>query len=134
MKLLFYMRDIREGQGMRRVFRICCHWLAHTHRDALCRNLQYISEYGRWDDLINLFYNQLDVRDEAGKIILNQLNADIIAARDGGNVSLLGKWMPSNNASNKTTKNMARMLTTYLHMTPNFIVKLLLICENILML
>ena len=118
MKLLFYMRDIREGQGMRRVFRICCHWLAYTHRDALCRNLQYISEYGRWDDLINLFYNQPDVRDEAGKIILNQLNADIIAARDGGNVSLLGKWMPSNNASSKTTKNMARMLTTYLHMTP----------------
>lgn len=118
MKLLFYMRDIREGQGMRRVFRICCHWLAYTHRDALCRNLQYISEYGRWDDLINLFYNQPDVRDEAGKIILNQLKADTIAARDGGNVSLLGKWMPSNNASSKITKNMAHMLATYLHMTP----------------
>src|SRR5574344_1007242 len=79
MKLLFYMRDIIEGQGMRRVFWICCHWLAYTHRDALCRNLQYISEYGRWDDLINLFYNQPDVRDEAGKIIRNQLNADMIA-------------------------------------------------------
>lgn len=120
MKLLFYMRDIREGQGMRRVFRICCNWLASSHRDVLCRNLQYISEYGRWDDLIYLFYNQPDVRDEAGKIILNQLKADVIAVRDGGNVSLLGKWMPSNNASSKTTKNMAYALSTYFHMTPKF--------------
>lgn len=118
MKLLFYIRDIREGQGMRRVFRVCCHWLAYTHRDALCRNLKYISEYGRWDDLINLFYNQPDIRNEVGDILLNQLNADMIAARDGKEVSLLGKWMPSNNASSKTTKNMARMLTSYFHMTP----------------
>lgn len=118
MKLLFYMRDIREGQGMRRVFRICCNWLAQKHTEVLRRNLQYISEYGRWDDLINLFYNQPNIRDEASEIILNQLNADMHAARDGGKVSLLGKWMPSNNASSKMTKNMAHMLATYLHMTP----------------
>lgn len=119
MKLLFYMRDIREGQGMRRVFRVCCNWLASAHQDALCRNLQYISEYGRWDDLISLFYSQSGViRYEVCKIILNQLSADMVATRDGGKVSLLGKWMPSNNASSKTTKDMAHTLAAYFHMTP----------------
>ena len=51
LKCLFYLRDILEGQGERRFFRIVTRWLAHEHPDVIRRNLKYIPEYGRYDDL-----------------------------------------------------------------------------------
>ena len=52
MKCLFYLRDIRGGQGERRFFRVCFKWLCDNNPEAAKRNLEYLSEYGRWDDLI----------------------------------------------------------------------------------
>lgn len=54
LKCLFYLRDIRGGQGERRFFRVILHWLASYDKDAVIRNLQYIPEYGRYDDLFVL--------------------------------------------------------------------------------
>lgn len=51
LKCLFYLRDIRGGQGERRFFRVILKWLANNHSDAVLRNMEYISEFGRWDDL-----------------------------------------------------------------------------------
>ena len=51
LKCLFYIRDCREGQGERRFFRTCLKWLAQTNPDAVKRNLKYIPEFGRVDDL-----------------------------------------------------------------------------------
>ena len=51
LKCLFYLRDIRGGQGERRFFRVVAKWLANNHPDAMRRNLKYIPEYGRYDDL-----------------------------------------------------------------------------------
>ena len=51
LKCLFYIRDVRGGQGERRFFRICMKWLANTHPEVVVRNMQYIPEYGRYDDL-----------------------------------------------------------------------------------
>lgn len=54
LKCLFYLRDIRGGQGERRFFRVVLRWLASYDKDAVIRNLQYIPEYGRYDDLFVL--------------------------------------------------------------------------------
>ena len=54
MKLLFYMRDIRGGQGERRIFRIILRHLANTNPDVVSKNLELIPEFGRWDDLYAL--------------------------------------------------------------------------------
>ena len=55
MKMLFYSRDIRGGLGERRVFRTILKYLADAQAESVRKNLHYVSEYGRWDDLTVLF-------------------------------------------------------------------------------
>ena len=51
LKCLFYLRDVRGGQGERRFFRVAIKDLAFHDADAVRRNLKYVPEFGRWDDL-----------------------------------------------------------------------------------
>ena len=60
MKCLFYIRDIRGGQGERRFFRVCLNWLAKTHPEAVIRNIEFIPYYGRYDDLYCLVDTPLE--------------------------------------------------------------------------
>lgn len=54
MKLLFFARDIRGGLGERKVFRVCLKWLSYNAPETVRKNLSYIAEYGRFDDLLSL--------------------------------------------------------------------------------
>jgi hypothetical protein len=102
MKILFFARDIRGGLGERKIFRICLNWLAQNAPDTVLKNLEQISEYGRYDDLISLFGTSLE--DAVMKLISNQLNCDIKAMEAGeDSISLLAKWLPSVNTSNEQT-------------------------------
>jgi hypothetical protein len=51
LKILFYSRDIREGQGERKTFRTILKDLAKRETSWVINNLKLIPEYGRWDDL-----------------------------------------------------------------------------------
>ena len=53
MKILFFARDIHEGLGERRVFRIILRKLAWMHPDSVKKNMPLIAEYGRFDDLLS---------------------------------------------------------------------------------
>ena len=75
MKCLFYLRDIRGGQGERRFFRVVTKWLAREHTDAMKRNLQYVPEFGRWDDLYIFVGTPLE-RD-AFELMRSQLELDV---------------------------------------------------------
>lgn len=117
MKCLFYLRDVRGGQGERRFFRVCFHWLAKKHPEAARRNLHLLPEYGRWDDLYCVFDTPLEK--QALDIIKHQLALDASSYKDGPNegVSLLSKWLPSENASSAETKRLGNKIRQYLRMT-----------------
>lgn len=117
-KWLFYARDIREGLGERRLFRICYKRLVELDVDIFYKNLNIISEYGRWDDLISLF-GISDVTDNMIITIINvQLAKDLCNIVDNKPISLLGKWLPSENASSKETKQLARHIIKLMDTTP----------------
>ena len=98
MKCLFYLRDVRGGQGERRFFKVCLNWLTEYEPDAVLRNLELIPEYGRWDDLYCL--DGTCVEAEMYEFIKKQLTLDFECKTP----SLLAKWLKSENASSKETK------------------------------
>ena len=108
MKIAFFARDVRGGLGERKVFRAILRWLALNEKASLVRNLPYIAEYGRWDDLLVLL--DTPCRTEALARLKKQFDADMAALTDGGDVSLLGKWLPSVNASNTDTVRNAKIV------------------------
>lgn len=114
MKLLFFARDIRGGLGERKVFRVCLKWLSYNAPETVRKNLSYISEYGRFDDLLVLF--DTPVEKDMLDLIRDQLRKDIEAMNNNEEVSLLGKWLPSVNASNANTIKAAKKIARFLAM------------------
>lgn len=113
MKCLFYLRDCRGGQGERRFFRVCFGWLINYNPKAAARFLKYIPEYGRWDDLI--YFVDTNVKNEVITILINQIDIDLTSQKNG--ISLLAKWMPSENASSSETKRRARVVREAMGLT-----------------
>ena len=76
------------------------------------KNIPYIAEYGRYDDLLALMGTKCER--EALAYIKKQLEADCKALETGESASLLAKWLPSVNASNddviRQAKHIARAL------------------------
>ena len=63
---LFYARDVRGGCGERRTFRVIFPRFARENPELAIKLLKLIPEYGRWDDLIDVFCGNVpcNVRDE----------------------------------------------------------------------
>ena len=80
----------------------------------IIKNIKYVGEYGRFDDLLVLLYT--DCKEYVIKFIKEQLEQDIDLMAEGKNISLLAKWLPSVNASNKATKYNARKIAKALEM------------------
>lgn len=49
-RILFYLRDVRGGQGERDLFRTCLEWLGTDVPEVFEKIIGYVSEYGREDD------------------------------------------------------------------------------------
>ena len=101
MKTLFFARDIRGGLGERRVFRVILGWLARNHGSSARKNLSMIAEYGRFDDLLVLLGTPCE--EDALALLKVQFEEDLCRLAEDKPVSLLGKWLPSVNASNADT-------------------------------
>ena len=115
MKTLFFARDVRGGLGERKVFRVCLQWLAHNAPASAKKNIPYVAEFGRWDDLLSLLGTPCEK--DALQFVKKQLEADLESMDMGDDVSLLAKWLPSVNASNAQTVAYAKKIARFLGMT-----------------
>ena len=97
-RALFYLRDIRGGQGERDTFRTI---LKSLDKETQAKVIKYIPEYGRWDDLLVLEAEIIK------NMITIQLAQDTKDMEAGKTVSLLAKWLPSENTSSEETKKRA---------------------------
>ena len=113
LKCLFYIRDCRGGQGERRFFRVCLRWLAKNYPNKIKHLITYLPEYGRYDDLFELFNTPLE--SIVINLIHNQLLTDMTSTKNG--ISLIAKWLPSENASNARTIARAKKIRKALNIT-----------------
>lgn len=111
LKCLFYIRDVRGGQGERRFFRVAMRDLATQNTDAVIRNIQHIPEFGRWDDLYALIGTPAEKA--ALNLIKDQLSLDVQCKTP----SLLAKWLKSENTSSKESVRLANITRKCLGMT-----------------
>ena len=142
MKILFYLRDIREGQGERQHFRNVWDWIMKPHlsfSDDVISSTRHnaidIPEFGRWDDLLRLVIHPA-LSETIETIVLTQIDFDCYHAKNlstehavlaqfeeqygkpnPNSVSLLAKWMPSLTASNKDVQQSAKDWCDRLNMT-----------------
>lgn len=114
MRTLFYFRDVRNGQGERKFVHECLRMLVtHPKINAL---IKLIPEYGYWKDLL-VFHGTVAWVSAMG-VISEQFHNDMKSLNtDNKSVSLLGKWLPSEN-SGKKSSIIARDIMTALGLTP----------------
>ena len=117
MKLLFFARDVRGGLGERRVFRVILRWLAGFAPDSVRKNISYVAEYGRYDDLLCLVGTPCEA--DMMACIRERFLEDMEALDNDAPVSLLAKWLPSENASSRETRRLARIIADGLDLTPS---------------
>lgn len=101
LKCLFYLRDVRGGQGERRFFRVVINHLSNEDSRAVRANLSNVAEYGRWDDLFQL--RGTKCWQAVIKMLEAQFTHDVTVATGDGkkSISLLGKWLPSVKSAGK---------------------------------
>lgn len=121
-KMMFYAGDIREGGlGERRTFRICLHWMAENHPEIVVKNIQLIPFYNRFDSLFTLVGTECE--SIMWELIAETLTKDVKAMKASTRskhvpVSLLAKWMPSENTSSVKTRALAGQAIRALRLTP----------------
>ena len=106
MRLLFYVRDIRGGQGMRRVFRVIAKNIALTNPGLMVKNLDNFLFFGRGDDVLCLL--ETPAKNEVIAWISDTISNDLAAVKAGKYPSLLAKWLPSINTSSEKTQSLGR--------------------------
>ena len=124
LKCLFYLRDVRGGQGERRFFRTCVKWLANYDTEAMRRNLRYIPIFGRYDDLYVFVGTPLE--NDAFNFMKEQLALDVECKTP----SLLAKWLKSENTSSVESRKLANITRQHFGMNHKQYRKTLSVLRN----
>ena len=111
LKCLFYIRDVRGGQGERRFFRVVMKDLAKFDTAAARRNIKFVPEFGRWDDLYVFVGTPLEA--DALQIMKDQLALDVECKTP----SLLAKWLKSENTSSVESRRLGNITREFFGMS-----------------
>lgn len=115
LKNLFYLRDPRNGLGERELFRKALQHLIRSDKAVAKKLIPYIATYGRYDDL--LVYLNTMLNDDVIEYIDSVIKDDLANLAEYKGVSLMGKWLPSINTSNKTKQMQGRHIARCLNMS-----------------
>ena len=107
MKCVFYARDIEQGLGERRVFRVALRYLANRHPRDVVINIPNIAKYGRFDDLYELVGTP--VEKEAFAFMKMAFEEDLKSLKEGKPISLAAKWLKSANTSSDKSRELGRL-------------------------
>lgn len=107
MRLLFWTRDARGGAGERQISIDIMLYLAENKTEVLRKNLNLVTLYGRWHDLLPLLDTR--VKNDVLELISEGLNN-----KDG----LCAKWMPRPNVKNREKKRWAKAIMKFMGMGP----------------
>lgn len=112
-KVLFWVRDVREGAGERQIFKDILLYLAENNTEVVKKNLPLISEFGRWDDVLVLVGTSLE-----GEVF--ELIKTAIQNEDG----LCAKWLPRKG-------KVANAIRSYLKVSPKVYRKTIVNLTNV---
>jgi hypothetical protein len=136
-KALFYIRDVRGGQGERKTFRSILKTLAILHPEAIGTELmKLIPFYGRWDDLYSLAGSPLE--QQTFSFMKEQFEEDFkIASTLSGTdstqpISLLAKWLKSENTSSEKSKILGKITRKYFKLSSKSYRKMLTTLRGII--
>lgn len=105
LRLAFYNRDVRGGQGERRTFRLFWQWLCQNNPEIAVAMIPHVPMFGRWDDLW-LGVSETDVWEAITAFVFSALQ---------NNDKLCGKWMPR---EGKANDKIAKAFMAAWEMTP----------------
>ena len=91
---LLYILDIRNGKGERLIFKTIFKYLCQNEKELSLKILPKISEYGRWDYILEGLDTSID--EEVINLIKKQIELD----KTSDNPTLLAKWLPSHRTHN----------------------------------
>ncbi|AHL19732.1 RNA-binding protein [Listeria phage LP-048] len=131
LKNLVHLRNIRlSGLGERAVYNESIKGLAELDLDTLIKFTEFMSEIGRWDDVVSLYRYSCETKNKVLTMVLvelisEQLELDKKNLKSDESISLLAKWLPSESSPNKEKKHTARDLSASLGYTSREYRKLL---------
>lgn len=121
-KMVFHAGNVRGGLGERRTFRIAIKYLAKSYPHIMKANAHLIPHFNRWDSIFALVDTPCE--NEMWDIIKEQLSVDMdsvikskVSAKPIG-ISLLAKWMPTETAHKRETRELAKKAMRKLGITP----------------
>ena len=118
LKWLFWLRDVREGSGERKAFRVILKDLSKNGLSKFVDNMvPYLGFYGRYDDMWELL--DTPSKNAVLRFTAKQLKEDLANRKAGKSVSLISKWIPSGNASSKVSAKYNKQIRDYLKWTPS---------------
>ena len=107
---LLYILDIRGGKGERLLFKTIFRYLCQNEKDLALIVLPKISEFGRWDYILEGLDTSIDT--EVISLIKTQIEND----KNSETPSLLAKWLPSHR-THGVKNDIAKLLIKKLNIT-----------------
>ena len=124
LRTLFYLGDVRGGQGERRLFRLGLNWLAKNDAPVAKKLIQHVPEYTRFDNVLESLEGT-PLEKDALVFVASQLKTDAYKKAKGEAITLAAKWAPSAQASSATTRRLAEKVRAAMKMSPKAYRKML---------